>query len=163
LNFSKPPESGAVAMHGRRSRFVPSRRLAISAGALALLITAGTAIARTAIPNNIDFLGHQAEIDASQYTPPELKAVGPRNEVARGADWSFMVWRSSDGFCVAYAAREANASGRACGQLPDSGSKSRYVVATLMTTNRASDGLGALVGLVTSPVARVDIELSNGR
>jgi hypothetical protein len=72
--------------------------------------------------------------------PPPFRPVGARVEVARGEDWSFMVYRTADGFGVTYS-RSSGASSNTIGKPPpDESSASTYIVALLVSC-LASDGL----------------------
>jgi hypothetical protein len=113
--------------------------------------------------SGIDFIGEQERLDSLRRVPAEMKASGARVEVARGEDWSFMAWRSPEGFCLAYASRQPRNSCRSCGRIPGNEAHSRCLVATLATPTGASDGLGAIVGIVMPQVARIDVELADGR
>jgi hypothetical protein len=139
----------------------PRRYVVLAAALIALAAAVGTAVGL-----GFDFLAEQERVDQQPWTPPEMKAAGARVEVARGADWSFMVWNTHDGLCVAYAAGAATNWGRSCGGPPDiAGDRfsSDYLVATLITPSDAADGTGAIVGAVTHEVARVELELADGR
>jgi hypothetical protein len=151
----------------RRPVTAPSRRRFVIAVALvALLAAVGTAVG---VGLGVDFLAEQQRVDRQPWTPPWSKPTGTRAEVARGPDWSFMAWKSADGVCVAYAAGAATNWGRSCGSsLEGDPSTSDYLIATLITpTNpadpNAADGRGAIVGAVTPEVARIEIELADGR
>jgi hypothetical protein len=140
------------------------RRIALIAGVAGLIAFAGSALG----VGLSDYLSQQEAIDNQAWTPPDMKAVGARVEVARGADWSFMAWKSTKGICVAYAAGAADGWARSCGFLPGStagpdASKYLGVLLTSASDDGVSDGLGAIVGAVGPPVARVDLELSDGR
>jgi hypothetical protein len=143
----------------------PGRRTALLVAVAVLVAGAGSALG----VGLSDYLSRQAAVDEQPWTPPEMKAVGARVEVARGADWSFMAWRSTQGICVAYAAGTADRWARACGfapgSRPTSQNPSRYlgVLLTAGGEDGASDGLGAIVGAVAPSVARVNLELSDGR
>jgi hypothetical protein len=106
------------------------------------------------------FLEEQERLDSR--APPAMRPTGPRVEVARGDDWSFMVWKSAGGFCVSYA-RLGGGSSRSCGRVPGAqGKASACLVVTLGTPAPARDGRGAICGLVTAAVSRIEIELTNG-
>ncbi|MGH3093646.1 MAG: hypothetical protein ACRDOG_15155 [Gaiellaceae bacterium] len=133
---------------------------------LAVLLVALLGAVGTAVGLGVSFLAEQERVDREPWTPPWSKPTGTRVEVARGADWSFMAWRTQDGLCIAYAAGAATNWGRSCGGPPDvAGDRfsSDYLVATLVTPSDTADGIGAIVGAVTHEVARVELELADGR
>jgi hypothetical protein len=152
------PFEGINSSQPRRTRWM-SVRLFVVACVLVLLATAGTAIGI-----GMNFVDDQARLDANGLTPPEMRPVGPRAEVAAGEDWSFMTWRSEDGFCIAYASGSAGDAASSCGHIPAEGARvrSRYLVAALNSPAAASDGLGGMVGLVMPLVARIKLELADG-
>lgn len=157
---------GISVSHSRRS---PQRASFIVAIGLlaAILVVGGTALAvRT------DFLSQQEEIDKAPWTPPEMRAAGPRTVLARGPDWAFMAWRAGagGGVCVAYAAGTADGWARSCGRLPAAAGTeaetSRHLVTLLAKGGAASDaaeGKTAIVGAVVPSVVTVDLELADGR
>jgi hypothetical protein len=142
------------------------RRVMIAVALVALLAAVGTAVG---VGLGVDFLAEQERVDRQPWTPPRSKPTGNRVEVARGPDWSFMAWKSADGVCVAYAAGAATNWGRSCGGAPEGDpSTSDYLITTLVTPTNAADahavdGRGAIIGAVTSEVARIEVELADGR
>jgi hypothetical protein len=139
----------------------PRRYIVLAAALIALVVAA----VGTAVGLGFDFLAEQERVDRQPWTPPWSKPTGTRVEVARGQDWSFMAWKTQDGLCVTYAAG-AEDWGRSCGGPPDvAGDRfsSDYLIATLLTPSNAADGRGAIVGAVTDEVARVELELTDGR
>jgi hypothetical protein len=149
-----------------RVRARSRRRVVIAVALVGLLAAVGTAVG---VGLGVDFLAEQQRVDRQPWTPPWSKPSGSRVEVARGPDWSFMAWTSADGVCVAYAAGAATNWGRSCGRAPEGAPvTSDYLIATLITpTNaadaNAADGRGAIVGAVTPEVARIEVELADGR
>lgn len=141
----------------------PRRRLILAAACLSLLVLAGAAVALT----RYDFIGEQNRIDESEWRPPALQRVGPREEIAGGSDWSFMAWKSESGVCVGYATSQANFWARSCGRppgsLPDSAHGSRYVLIFGLAHDGPSDDHGAIFGAAEPSVAKVRFELADGR
>lgn len=145
----------------RSAAAAPRRYIVLAAVLIALVAAVGTAVGL-----RFDFLAEQERVDRQPWTPPWSKPTGTRVEVARGRDWSFMAWKTQDGLCVTYAAGAATHWGRSCGGPPDvAGDRfsSDYLIATLITPSNAADGRGAIVGAVTDEVARVELELTDGR
>jgi hypothetical protein len=152
-----------VGPRRRRFRSVasPQRYVVLAVALVALVAAVGTAVGL-----GVDFLAEQERVDRQPWTPPWSKPTGTRVEVARGADWSFMAWKTHEGLCVAYAAGAATNWGRSCGGPPDvAGDRfsSDYLIATLITPSDTADGTGAIIGAVTEEVARVELELADGR
>jgi hypothetical protein len=148
----------------------PRRFVVLAALVGALLIGGGTALAV-----QLDFLDRvldqQRAIDADPWTPPDMRATGPRAVVASGSDWAFMAWAAGDrNVCLAYAAGEATSWGRSCGRLPtpaDDDPKASDHLVTLFTSagtaGSAEDGKSATVGAVLPMVNRVELQLTDGR
>lgn len=149
----------ATAGRGLRPRSsLPFHRIVVIATGL-LLATAGSAIAIS----TTDFLGEQDRVDERLWTPPGLARVGPRIEVARGPDWSFMAWQRADGgLCVGYAAGDATDWSRTCG-LSRPGKAGGIVTWALTGPHGAADGHGALMGATKATVVRVEVTFSTGR
>lgn len=156
-----------AAPAGRPAAARRSPRLGLAIGLAAVLVAA----AGTALAIGTDFLAQQDEIDKAPWTPPEMRATGPRAIVARGPDWAFMVWRSAaDGLCVAYAAGTPDSWARSCGRSPTSAGavpeESKYLVTLLARAGHASvalDRKSAIIGAVRPPVVEVELELADGR
>ena len=152
-------------IEGRASlpRRLPRRRVVLAVALLLLLFGA----VGTAVGFELDFLAEQERVDQKLWTPPEHARVGSRVEIARGPDWSFMASRSAGGFCLAYAAGTTTQWARSCGREPDRAGDDRYgsdyLIATLITTMGARDGLTAMGGIVTREVARVELLLADGQ
>jgi hypothetical protein len=131
------------------------------------LVGTGVAVALT----STDFLTEQERVDRQAWQPPQLERVGPRVEVERGIDWSFMAWKSpKDGACVGYAAGDATNWSRGCGPAPDRADRDPHTPDYLITlgyvptaSDGAADSRGAIYGAVTPEVSRVEIELADGR
>jgi hypothetical protein len=142
------------------------RRLVVAVAVIALLAAVGTAVG---VSVGIDFLAEQRRIDRQPWAEPAENPIGARVEVARGPDWSFMTWRSADGICLAYAAGPATNWARGCGTEPNPEAfNTDYLISIMVTpTNpldgEPADGKGAIVGAVTAEVARIEIELTDGR
>jgi hypothetical protein len=109
--------------------------------------------------NGSDFVARQGRGD--DRVMPKFRPLGPRAEIARGADWSVMVSRAQGGFLIEHAHSDGG-SGRTIGRLPDGGDSSQYVVAIVGTPARRENGVGLVAGLVTANVARVEGQLSDG-
>ena len=143
-------------------------RLVTAGGIAALLIAVGTATGL-----GIDFFAALDEVDRRPWTPPDVRRVGPRAEIARGEDWAVAAWKSAGGLCVAHAAGAAARWSVACGPHPDRGDDktSDYLITLLVVPHSgqpldegdAKDGLGTIVGAVTAEVARVELTLADGR
>jgi hypothetical protein len=166
-----PPERGALlranlldAIERDRSPARTSRRIAV-AGVLALIALLVGAV--TAVGGGIDFLGALERHDEQRWTPPEALPIGPRAELERGEDWSFVVWATGEGACVAYAAGSATSYAIACGRPHQPRGEGPEHLITLLVTpggeHKSADGRGAIAGSVTSDVPRVELELVDGR
>jgi hypothetical protein len=147
------------------------RRFVILAALVGVLLIGGG----TALAVQLDFLervlDQQKAIDAEPWTPPEMRATGPRAVVASGSDWAFMAWTAGDrDVCLAYAAGEATSWGRSCGRVPtpsdDDVDASDHLVTMFTsagTAASAEDGKGATIGAVLPMVNRVELQLADGR
>jgi len=142
------------------------RRLAPAAALLVFAAVVGTALAL----GGTDFMSEQARVDRAYWTPPALERVGPRVELSRGSDWSFMAWKSKSGVCAAYAAGQVNYWARTCGREPGGAAggphaSQHLLVFGMVPTSSlgAADGRGAIFGATEPSVARVASELSDGR
>jgi hypothetical protein len=103
----------------------------------------------------------EAEWDSDDRVPPMFRPIGPGVEIARGADWSVMVSRAQDGFCISHAHSDGGTS-VAHGRLPGAGSRSKHVVVIVGTPARQKEGVGFIAGLVMPNVARVEVQLRDG-
>jgi hypothetical protein len=161
LRASIVSELSRGQLHNRPALKSPQRRnVVLVASVLTVLVAAGATVAMSL---NFDFLNEQAQIDTSGVIPPAMRAKGARVEVTRGDDWSFMAWRSAEGYCVAYASTGLGNSKRSCGRVPqEAGGMSRYLVATLGVLG-TNDSPAAFVGLIMPEVSRIEIELAGGR
>lgn len=143
-----------------RPRHVLRRpRLVVAIAVVALLGAGGTAVG-----TGFDFLGQLERLDDRPWTPPEFKPSDPRVELARGPDWLFAAWTAPGGLCVAYATAEAPHWAIGCGSsAARDESSSRYLITTLITAMKAEDGRAGIIGFVEPEVARIEIELGDGR
>lgn len=136
-------------------------RVALGVALVALAVGGGTAVGI-----GTDFFAGLDRAD-ERWVPPEMARVGPRAELARGPDWAAAAWRSAKGICVAYVSGDANNWGAGCGPRPEEADGDPLTPDTLstfiMTPGRSADGRGAIVGAVTGAVARVELELRDGR
>lgn len=145
----------------------PVRRLrrVLLISALVSTLATGTAVALS----TTDFLGEQARVEQRAWAPPELVRVGERIEITRGVDWSFMAWTARDATCVAYAAGSATHWVSVCGRAADNtnvgprGSQYLLAYSAMPRTEGVSDRRGAVFGATSADVARVDVELVDGR
>jgi hypothetical protein len=145
---------------GRNPACEPPRVRQASARALAQPTSRTHEVIVQEVPedSNRNFVDEQERLDAlRQFRPAE-----PRAEVAHGEDWSFMVYRTADGFGVTFA-RHGGGSAHAIGSGPlREGGASKYIVVMLGAPYPASDGRGVICGLVTAAVSRVEVELRDG-
>jgi len=103
----------------------------------------------------------EAKWDSDDRVPAMFRPIGPGFEIARGADWSAMVSRAQDGFCISHAHSDGG-SGLAHGRLPSPGSRSKHVVVIVGTPARQKEGAGFIAGLVMPNVTRVEVQLRDG-
>jgi hypothetical protein len=97
-----------------------------------------------------------------------VRAVGALVEIERGRDWAFGAWRSREGVCVAYASGSVDNWAFGCGREERRpGDEGPDGLITLLVTpsqpHGAADRRGAIMGAVTPDVARVELELVDGR
>jgi hypothetical protein len=144
---------------GRPRQRLRRPRLVVAIALVAVLVGAGTAVGV-----RFDFLAELERIDERPWAPPQFRPLAPRVEVARGPDWSFVVWESAGGLCVAQAAGAAAnwAIGCGSGAARDEFS-SKYLITTLITAMKAEDGRAGIIGFVEPEVSRIEIELGDGR
>ena len=109
--------------------------------------------------HDFDFLAEQERLDAR--APAAYRPAGARVEIARGEDWSFMAWRTTNGFCVAHA-RPGGGSGRTVGRIPGANAGVPNVVAIFGTPATSRNQRGLIGGLVVAAVSRVEVELRDG-
>ncbi len=95
--------------------------------------------------------------------------------LVRGPAWSFVAWNSAGGVCVGYAAGTATNGAVGCGPWPNRSDEDphtpNYLLTLLMKPDGsaagdprgAADKRGAIMGAVTPEVARVTLEMADGR
>ena len=103
----------------------------------------------------------EAEWDSDDRVPAMFRPIGPRVEIAGGADWSLMVSRVQDGFCISHAHSDGG-SAFAAGRLPSPVSRSKHAMAIVGTPASWEGGVGFVTGLVMPNVARVEVQLRDG-
>jgi hypothetical protein len=156
-----------VVARSRRSkrRRVP-RRLALAAALLALLALGGTAIA---VGVGVNFVRQQEQFHTQR--PDDPHRVGPLVQVTNGDGWALLAWRSNVGLCLDFAVPDN--SPFTCG-LPVRGAGSsaagpgapiRAVDGFLSGSNLVGvrDGKATVFGVAASDVAKVKVELADGR
>jgi hypothetical protein len=151
----------AISPSGRFPRHrLASRGAALAAASFLFLALAGAGLAIV----HYDFLAEQSRIDTTMWEPPPLRRVGPRVEVARGSDWSFMAWKSERGVCVGYAAGADARWSRTCGRAPGTPADGPHAARSVLVFGLASGvgGSDALLGAVDPDVSRVAFELADG-
>jgi hypothetical protein len=144
---------------------VPRRYLIAAVGAVVLTVAGTTAAVR------LDFLDQQERFHASN--PDHARRVGPLVEITSGETWSLIAWRSREmGLCLDFAVPGNSPFG--CG-FPVRGAKPAshtsgggppiHAVAGQVSGGGlvGGDGKGTIFGVAASDVARVQIELSDGR
>lgn len=158
---------GEPVQHAQSHR----RRVFFAAAVTALLGIGGAAAA----VSGFDLLAELKRSDDRPWSPPEFQPVASRIEVARGPDWSFVAWKSAGGVCLGYAAGTAInwavSCGRSLNRASERPNSSNYLITLLVhssesasaTTRSAADGRGAIMGAVALDVARVDLEMADGR
>src|SRR4051794_12982655 len=102
----------------------------------------------------------EAKWDSDDRVPPMFRPIGPKVEIAHGADWSVMVSQARDGFCISHAHSDGG-SGLAHGRLPSPGSRSKQLV-IVGTPARQKEGVGFIAGLVMEDVTLVEVQLRDG-
>ncbi|HEX6701628.1 MAG TPA: hypothetical protein VF101_12950 [Gaiellaceae bacterium] len=137
-----------------------SRGAALATAASVFLALAGAGLAIA----HYDFLAEQSRIDTTMWEPPPLRRTGPRVEVARGSDWSFMAWNSERGVCVGYAAGAGARWSRTCGRAPGTPADGPHAASSVLVFGLVSGvgGSDALLGAVDPEVSRVAFELADG-
>jgi hypothetical protein len=155
-----------VARSRRGERRRVARRLAVAAALLALLALAGTAIA---VGVGVNFVRQQERFHAQR--PDDPQRVGPLVEVTSGDGWALLAWRSNVGLCLDFAVPDN--SPFACG-LPVRGAGlstagpeapihavDGFVSGSNLVGVR--DGKTTIFGVAASDVAKVKVELADGR
>jgi len=133
------------------------RFLALAAVVVLLMAATGTAVGL-----GFDFMAEQDRVDRQLGAVVGESPTGDRVEIAGGRSWSFMAWPAGEDICVAYAAEAATNWARSCGSRPseqDDPAAPDSLIATLLTPGEN----GAIVGAVTSEVARIELQLDDGR
>jgi hypothetical protein len=153
-----------------RSRDIGQRRvprpLALGAALAVVLAIAGTAVA---VGIKVNFLAQQERFHAQE--PEDPHRIGPLVQVASGDGWALIAWRSDVGLCLDFAVPDN--SPFACG-LPVRGAGSlaagsgppiHAVDGFLSGSNLVgvSDGRATVFGVAASDVAKVKVELADGR
>jgi hypothetical protein len=103
----------------------------------------------------------KARWDSDDRVPAKFRPIGPQVEIARSADWSIMVSRSQDGFCISHS-RTDGGSGISAGRLPSPGDGSKHLVMSVGTPAMRKGHVGFVAGLVMSNVARVQVQFRDG-
>jgi hypothetical protein len=145
---------------GRRSRLV------LAAVILALLAGGGTAIAV-----GLDLVRQEESFYekwiAGRPHSPNLQ--GSFVQVAGGSDWALIAWKSDQGICLDLATPGNSASGcgfPVVGAPPDTtqpeADQPKHMIAYVAGRSSPGDPWD-LAGVVAEPVARVDIEMADGR
>lgn len=144
------------------------RPLALVAALVVLLALAGTAVA-VGIGVGVNFLTQQERFHAQ--VPDDPQRVGPLVQVASGDGWALIAWRSDVGLCLDFAVPDN--SPFVCG-LPVRGAGSLsagmgppiHAVDGFLSGSTlvgVSDGKATVFGVAASDVAKVKIELADGR
>lgn len=148
--------------HTRRRR---RTRLAVAVAAAALLTAAGTAVAV-----GFDLLRQQERFHAEM--PDDPARLGPLVEIASGESWALIAWQSKFGLCLDFAI--PGNSPFACG-FPVRGAKPpsdrsgagppTHAVAGFFSGANlmGGDGKATIFGIAAREVARVEVELGDGR
>ena len=122
-----------------------------------------------AVGVGVNLLHQQEQFHARQ--PDDPQRVGPLVQVASGGGWALLAWRSNAGLCLDYAVPK-NAS-FTCGlpvrgsgsSAPGSGAPIHAVEGFLSGSNLVGvrDGKATVFGVAASDVAKVKVELADGR
>jgi hypothetical protein len=153
-----------VARSRRGERRGVPRRLAVATALLALLALAGTAIAV-----GVNFVRQQERFHAQR--PDDPQRVGPLVQVTSGDGWALLAWRSNVGLCLDFAVPDN--SPFTCG-LPVRGAGSSaagtgapiHAVDGFLSGSSlvgVRDGKATVFGVAASDVAKVKVELADGR
>ena len=102
-----------------------------------------------------------AEAGCDSDDRAKFRPIGPEVEVVRDDDWTVTVSRSqTNGFCISQAHSDGR-HGVSSGHFPQPGDRSQHVVSIIATT-AGENGVRLATGLVTSNVARVQVEFPDG-
>lgn len=163
--FAEEPELIAVvdALASARPRR-PTKRFAIVLVTAAVLAGGGTALGV-----GIDLLTQQKHYHAN--VPDDPQRIGPLVQVTSGDSWALIAWRSTAGICLDFAVpnnapyvcglpvRDAKPTADTSGAGPPIHSVAGFVANGGLV---GSDGKTTILGLATSDVASVEVELRNG-
>jgi hypothetical protein len=133
-------------------------------GVVAIAVLAVLAVTGTAVGVSLDLLTQQKR--AEQIDPNGPKPVGPHVQIAGGADWALIAWKSDRGLCLAFDVPGNWTSG--CGFpvagaiSPTDTAEAANVVAGLSATGLSAGGRVFAAGVTDATVARVDVELTDG-
>lgn len=144
--------------HGRR-------RLVAAVAVVVLLVLTGAAIAA-----GIDLLTQQERFH--ERTPDDPQRQGQIVEVVSGEQWALLAWNSDAGLCLDFAIQENSTF--SCGfpvrganpgsTLPGQGRPTHAVAGAISGGNLVGgDGKATIFGVAALQVARVTVELSDGR
>jgi hypothetical protein len=138
-----------------RPRFRLHRRALLLAAAVLALLATGSAVGVRS-----DWF--------DRWSPPELKRIGPRLQVASSGEWALTAWKSSRGVCVGILEAEKPISGGCgfpvVGAAPDlmyPQQPPQHLIGG-MYGSQSGDRVYA-AGIVAEHVERAEVELRDGR